>query len=68
MTALLAAKQRAEPGGWQAFEREMSSLKLRRTRVSKEARDALAALVAAEDGASQRDIARVALKLRLVSM
>ncbi|KAK9800208.1 hypothetical protein WJX73_009512, partial [Symbiochloris irregularis] len=44
MKALLTAKQRTDPQGWQAFQKEVSTLKLRSTRVCRELEDALSAL------------------------
>lgn len=41
MKALLAAKQRADPQGWQRFQSEVSTLKLRITRSARELDDAI---------------------------
>ena len=41
MKALLAAKQRADPQGWQRFQSQVSTLKLRSTRAQRELDDAI---------------------------
>lgn len=47
MQALVAAKGQADPKGWQAFQAAVSGLKLRRSRVLREAEEAGVALEAA---------------------
>ena len=44
MKALLAAKQHEDPQGWQRFQSEISTLKLRSTRACRELDDAVASL------------------------
>lgn len=46
--ALLHAKEKADPQGWQQFQQKMQTLKLQRTRTMREAEDMLAALQASE--------------------
>lgn len=44
MKALLAAKQKEDPRGWQAFQKQVSTLRLQSTRTCRELEDALSAL------------------------
>lgn len=44
MKALLTAKQRGDPQGWQQFQNQISTLKLRSNRAQRELSDALSAL------------------------
>ena len=46
LQALLRAKEKADPLGWQQFQQRMQTLKLQRTRVVREAEDMQAALQA----------------------
>lgn len=44
----MAAKEAADSAGWQRFQADIHTLKLQRTRVSREAEDVRLALYAAE--------------------
>ena len=48
MSALLAAKQRGDPGGWRAFQEHVAALKNQRTRARREAEDLETSLFAAQ--------------------
>ena len=50
----MAAKEKADAAGWQAFQTRVSTLKLQRTRVEREAAEVSSAL-----GEAERDIAHV---------
>lgn len=47
VAALIQAKERSDPQGWLAFQTEVSSLKLQRNRLEREAEDVAAVLEAA---------------------
>ena len=47
-SALLAAKQKADPKGWQDFQETVHALKNQRTRTQREAEDLQASLFAAD--------------------
>jgi len=49
LQALLAAKERDNPPGWQAFQQRMQTLKLQRTRAVREAENVQTALLEATD-------------------
>lgn len=50
-SALLAAKQAADPGGWGAFQERVHALKNQRTRARREAEDLQASVFAADTAA-----------------
>jgi hypothetical protein len=49
LQALLTAKEREDPPGWQAFQQRMQTLKLQRTRAMREAENVQTALLEATD-------------------
>ena len=55
MSALLAAKQRGDPGGWRAFQERAHALKNRRARARREAEDLETSLFAAQTALRLQD-------------
>ena len=66
--ALLHAKEKTDPHGWQQFQQKMQTLKLQRTRTMREAEDMQAALQANDfDGALPAPIQISLIKHSLIS-